>query len=187
VEDADVIRQVKNGDIEVFSVLVEKYHKHLLNFIYRLVGNESIVEDIGQEVFLSVYKSLKNFNEDRGTPFSAWLFIAARNRCISELRKKQNNKTFVLEESASIGADNRAGIDLLVDNERIQALKASLEQLPENYRTIILKKMDGDSILKIAKDEKIAPGTVKSRLFRAKKKIKLYIKAYLGGEDYEGI
>jgi RNA polymerase sigma-70 factor (ECF subfamily) len=85
VEDIDVVKRIKNGDVEAFSILVEKYHKYLLNFIFRLIGDEEIVEDIGQEVFLSVYKSLKDFDEKRGTPFSAWIFITARNRCIRDI------------------------------------------------------------------------------------------------------
>ncbi len=98
VEDIEVVRRIKNGDIEAFSILVEKYHNHLLNFIYRLTGDVDIVEDIGQEVFLSVYKSLRNFDDNRGTPFSAWLFITSRNRCISEMRKKGNRKFIPLDE-----------------------------------------------------------------------------------------
>lgn len=57
MEDCEVIRQVK-GDTDAFALLVEKYQGHLLNFIFRLVKDEAIVEDIGQEVFLSVYKSV---------------------------------------------------------------------------------------------------------------------------------
>ena len=185
MEDIDVVRRIKNGDIEAFSILVEKYHNHLLNFIYRLTGDIDIVEDIGQEVFLSVSKSLKNFDDNRGTPFSAWLFITARNRCISEMRKKANRK-FISLDDISLG-DKRTGMDVLIDNEQMQALKAALDQLPEHYRTIILRSLDGDSILEIAGTEKISPGTVKSRLFRAKEKIRVLIKEFLGGEDYERI
>jgi RNA polymerase sigma-70 factor (ECF subfamily) len=86
VRDIDAISKIRAGDTEAFSALVEKYHRRLLNFIYTLTGDEAAVEDIGQEVFLSVYKSLDRFDEKRGVPFSAWLFIIARNRCISELR-----------------------------------------------------------------------------------------------------
>lgn len=84
MEDIDVVRRVRDGETEAFSVLIEKYHRRLLNFIYTFIGDEAAVEDVGQEVFLSVYKSLGNFDEKRGVPFSAWLFIIARNRCISD-------------------------------------------------------------------------------------------------------
>ena len=87
LNDIEVIKRIKSGEIDAFSLLVEKYHRRLLIFIHRLVGDKSIVEDVGQEVFLNVYKSLDNFDEQAGVPFSAWLFIAARNRALSELRK----------------------------------------------------------------------------------------------------
>ena len=88
MDDTEIIKNVQAGNNESFSIIVERYHRHLLNFIYRLLGDPQVVEDIGQEVFLSVYKSIRNFDVNRGIPFSAWLFITARNRCISELRKK---------------------------------------------------------------------------------------------------
>jgi len=84
VDDIDIVKRVQAGDRNAFSLLVEKYHRPLLNFIYRLVGNDHSVEDIGQDVFLNVYKSMSRFDLSEGVPFSAWLFIAARNRCISE-------------------------------------------------------------------------------------------------------
>lgn len=107
VEDFDIIKRVQNGDVESFSLLVEKYHKRLLNFIHRLVADERIVEDIGQEVFVSVYKSIVNYDLQRGTPFSAWLFIIARNRCISELRKNRD-RSFVSIDEADIAVQQRS-------------------------------------------------------------------------------
>jgi RNA polymerase sigma-70 factor, ECF subfamily len=71
VDDIDIVQRVQAGDSESFSLLVEKYHTHLLNFIYRLTGDEKAVEDLGQDVFLSVYRSIRNFDVKRGTPFSS--------------------------------------------------------------------------------------------------------------------
>jgi len=180
VEDSDVIKQVKQGNIEAYSVLVEKYHGHLLNFVFRLVGDQDIVEDIGQEVFLSVYRSLKDFDETRGTPFSAWLFITARNRCISELRSR-NGKEKVSIEDIDLRSKERSPEEILISNEEKMALNASLQQLPEPYRSTMLNSMRGDSLDEIALREKISLGTVKSRLFRARKRMKLLLGEYYGG------
>src|SRR5271157_4188729 len=106
LDDIEAVKRVQAGNSESFSFLVQKYHKHLLNFIYRLMGDERMVEDIGQEVFLSVYKSIRTFNTRRGVPFSAWLFITARNRCISELRKK-NRPIIPIEEAAGLKASEK--------------------------------------------------------------------------------
>ncbi len=187
MEDNEVIQRVRDGDIEAFSIFVEKYHRRLLNFIFRIVGDSDVVEDLGQEVFLSVYKSAKDFDETRGTPFSAWLFITARNRCISELRSRNVTKKVCLDESFELQDGRGTPEDEMLETERREALKSSLEQLPEPFRAAILASLDGNSLEEIALKENVTVGTVKSRLFRAREKMKRLVKEYLGGKDYEGI
>ncbi len=181
MEDYDFIRQVKDGNTEAFTFLVEKYHRHLLNFVFRLVRDKDIVEDIGQEVFLSVYKSLRDFDETRGTPFSAWLFITARNRCISELRSGRGKEKVSVKEIEDLRAEEKSAEELLIEKEDEQALKKSLVQLPEPYKSTILRTLRGDSLDEIAITEKISLGTVKSRLFRARRRMKLLLSEYYGG------
>lgn len=189
MEDGPTISRIKDGDVQSFSVLVEKYHRRLLNFIYRLVGDEKIVEDIGQEVFLEVYKSLKNFDEKRGTPFSAWLFIIARNRCISELRKRNSSVRISLEEMdvSELGIDIWTAESLLMEKERWNALRSSLVGLSEHLRKPMDMCLRGSTLEEIASACGILPGTVKSRLFRAKGKMRLSMKGCFGGKWYERV
>ena len=187
MEDSDIIKKVKGGDVEAFSLLVEKYHRRLLSFIFRLTGDEAGVEDIGQEVFLSVYKSLKGFDEDRGTPFSSWLFITARNRCISELRRRQGRERISIEDLPSITSGDETVERALFLKERRQALQSALCRLSEPYRSTLLRSLSGDSIDEIAVGQRLSPGTIKSRLFRAKEKLRLLLNQYYGGTGYEGI
>ena len=186
MEDIDIIKRVQSGDLESFSLLVEKYHRRLLNFIHRLVADDRIVEDIGQEVFVSVYRSIKNYDLQRGTPFSAWLFITARNRCISELRKSRN-RSFVSIDEADIVAQQRSPEEAAVDRERAQAIQSALEQLPEPYKSALIQSLRGNSLEEIALEAGISVGTVKSRLFRAKEKMRSFMKAHFGGNSYERI
>jgi len=181
MEDSAIVRAVKKGDIEAFSCLVEKYHRHLLNFIDRLVDDKEIVEDIGQEVFLNVYKSLSDFDEKRGVPFSAWLFIAARNRCISELRSRRDKGHVPLEEIAELAAGGKSPQEALLNAEYRDAVKLSLEQLPEPYRNTLLRSVLGDAVNEIAVDEGVPIGTVKSRIFRAREKMKILMSEFFGG------
>jgi RNA polymerase sigma-70 factor, ECF subfamily len=183
MDDLTIIRSIQSGDIESFSLIVDKYHKHLLNFIYRLTGNELLVEDIGQEVFLSLYKSIRSFNFDRGVPFSAWLFITARNRCISELRKK-SRQTISIHDTANLQAREKTPEQSACDEDRKQAIHAALEQLPEPFKHTILQSLSGDSLEEIASKNKISIGTAKSRLFRARKKIKAFLSERFGGDIY---
>ena len=183
-EDRKKIQKIKSGEIEEFSFLVEKYHHRLLPFIHRLVGDASIVEDLGQDVFLNIYKSLADFNEQGKVPFAAWLFIVARNRAVSELRRRGRLKILSFDESRAAPDPAPHGEDILIDRERHQALKDSLAQLPEMYQSVILKSLKGDSIREIAKLEALTPGTVKSRLFRARKQLKSLL---CGGKRSETI
>jgi RNA polymerase sigma-70 factor (ECF subfamily) len=183
IDDIGIVKNVQAGDTESFSFLVSKYHRHLLNFIYRLVGDREIVEDIGQEVFLNVYKSIRNFDVQRGVPFSAWLFITARNRCIGELRKK--SLTVVsMEKTGDLSARSKTPEEAASEEERVLAIDAALEQLPDPYKSTILQSLRGDSLEQIAVTSRISIGTVKSRLFRAREKMRLLLHDYLGGDDY---
>lgn len=185
MEDIDIIKRVKAGDVESFSLLVEKYHKHLLNFIFRLVRDERIVEDLGQEVFLNIYKSLPSFDEHRGTPFSAWLFMSAKNRCITELRKNQKRINIPIEDAGALAVQGRSAEEALIEEERREAIRMSLEQLPEPYKNVILQSLRGDSAERIAAEAGISIGTVKSRLFRAREKMRVFLNERLRGKNYE--
>jgi RNA polymerase sigma-70 factor, ECF subfamily len=172
-DDLEIVRRVQRGETQAFALLVEKYHRHLLNFIFRLVRDESIVEDIGQEVFLSIYRTLATFDESRAVPFAAWIYIVARNRCISELRRRRG-KVFQLADELEGLAATAPGSpeDLTIDAEESQALAATLELLPEPYRRALLGSLQGDTLEEQALVEGIAPGTAKSRLSRAREKMR---------------
>jgi RNA polymerase sigma-70 factor (ECF subfamily) len=184
VDDTEVVKSVQAGDSESFALLVDKYHRHLLNFIYRLMGKEQVVEDIGQEVFLSVYKSIRSFNVNRGVPFSAWLFITARNRCISELRRK-TRPAIPIDQMVNLRALEKSPEQSANEEERLLAIHAALEQLPEPYRQTILQSLRGDSPEEIARNNGISRGTVKSRLSRAREKMRLLLHERFGG-NYDG-
>jgi RNA polymerase sigma-70 factor (ECF subfamily) len=180
VSDQEIIKKVQSGETESFSLLVEKYHRRLLNFIYNLVGDERIVEDIGQEVFLSVYKSIRGFDVDRGTPFSVWLFITARNRCISELRRRRPPSLSV-EDGTEILPDDYTPEQKAIDNELIRSIRASLEGLPEPYRSTIIQSLKGTQLRDIALKQGVSLGTIKSRIARAREKMKLTLNEHFGG------
>lgn len=187
MNDNAIIRLIQNGNVDAFAELVQKYHPNLLAFIYRLVRDPHLTEDIGQEVFLEVYKSLPRFDPDRGTPFSAWLFISARNRCISELRKRGRTESVPLEDFHLVTSATDSAEALLISREAEQAVAASLQQLPEPFRTTLFQSLQGASLHEIAEQFRVTPATVKTRLFRAKERMKLLLKEYMGGVCHERI
>ncbi|ABK16298.1 RNA polymerase sigma factor [Syntrophobacter fumaroxidans] len=188
-EDRAVIARIKNGDTGAFAVLVQKYQGRLLTFIHRMVRDGKIVEDIGQEVFLDVYKSLRNFDETRGTPFSAWLFIAARNRCVNELRKRTGEHCVHIDavDAADLGVDLRTAEHLLLEHERRSALRDSLAKISEPLRKPIFMWLNGGSLAEIAEACGVSPGTVKSRLFRAREKVRVCVQHQAGGKNHDGV
>lgn len=185
MNDNVIIRRIQSGDVDAFAELVQKYHKNLLTFIYRFVRDPHLSEDIGQEVFLDLYKSLAKYDPEMGTPFSAWLYISARNRCISELRKQGRGESVPLEDYHIITGSEDGAEAALIRHEGRQALAASLEQLTEPFRTAMVKSLQGATLNEIAFQCGISQATVKSRLFRAKEKMKQLMKEYVGGVVHE--
>jgi RNA polymerase sigma-70 factor, ECF subfamily len=185
VNDAEIIQKIKQGHIEDFSLLVEKYHRQLLSFIHKITCDHSLTEDIGQDVFLSIYRSLPCFNEHAGTPFSAWLFINARNAAISAIRSRRRWR-FVGPDVLDQIKDRRpVVIEKLINNEEHQALGECLRQLDEPYRTALIRSLQGDSIKEISRLECVTAGTVKSRIHRARKKLTSLLQNYFQGEQHE--
>ena len=186
MNDNIIIRLIQDGKTDAYAGLVKKYHKHLLSFIYRLVRDPHLTEDIGQEVFLSAYKSLHKFDTKSGTPFVAWLFVIARNRCINYLRDhKKSQNVSIDDESKHLPVSEDTAEEELIRNEDLQVLRASLEQLPEPFKTTIMKSLKGASLSEIACEYGIPLSTVKSRLFRAKNKIRQLMNIYIGGISHE--
>lgn len=169
-EDFAVIEAVKAGDIQAFETLVRKYHHHLLNFIFQIIRDDNIIEDIGQEVFLSVYKTLSQFDENRGVPFSAWLFIIARNKCITELRKRKTSE-FVPIIDELPASDSISPEILYQKKERRRAIEKALEKLDEPLKQVIIESLNGKTIKEISRACKLPDNTVKVRMFRARKKL----------------
>ena len=185
MDDQTIIRCIQNGEVEVFADLVRKYHRNLLAFIFRLVGDAGLAEDIGQEVFLKVYQELPRFEVARGVPFAAWLYIIARNQAISELRKRTRNRTLPEEHFQHLPAPGKSPEETLINRETLAALAATVANLPEPFRATILMSLQGASLEEIADRCGIAPATVKTRLFRAREKIKMLMKVHFGGVGYE--
>jgi RNA polymerase sigma-70 factor, ECF subfamily len=147
------------------------------------LGESQLVEDIGQEVFLSIYKSIRSFNVQRGVPFAAWLFITARNRCYSELRRKRP-PTVPIKATEILPVNGNTPEQEASEEERIAAIHAAIDQLPEPYKQTILQSLNGDSPEEIARILQVCRGTVKSRLSRARQKMKSLLNASLGGNLY---
>lgn len=181
MHDEAIIRRIQSGDSEAYAGLVRRYHRDLLRFIHRLVRDAHLAEDIGQEVFMEAYKALPRFDTDRGTPFMAWLCILARNRAVSALRARGRMRLTPVEDIALL-ASTAPGVDaMLISREERQALAESLEKLEEPFRSTILLSLQGELVEDIALTCGVSPATVKTRLFRARQKLRRFVAVHFGG------
>ena len=177
-EEYAVIRRVCAGDTDAFEAMVTAYQKQVYNLALRTVGNEEDAADMTQEAFLRAYRSLVSFRGD--SKFSVWLYRLTTNICIDFLRSRGRRPTVSLtaadedEEPQELDvADDRFDpVQSLERAELRRAVQRGLASLPEDYRRILmLRELSGLSYAEIGQVLRLEEGTVKSRLFRARKKL----------------
>lgn len=191
--DSQLIREIKDGNVELYSELMNRYQRRILSFIYHMLKSaklESIAEDLTSETFYKAYKSLHTFREIDAT-FSTWLYTIARNTVLSELRK-QKAATVSIEEvnvEPIVSADATPEQQLLL-NERMHLVRKAIDQLPEKQRAaIILREYEQMDYQEIANILGQTVSSVKSLLFRARASIKGQLEPYIvqdtGSHDLE--
>ena len=175
-----LIEQCLNGRQGSFSKLIDKYKKLTFNVAYRMTNNLQDAEDISQEVFIRVYRSLYNFNPNY--KFSTWLYQMTLNICRDRFRKgkipsvsldapfnKDDQKDF-----SSIIPDNQNNPeDIIMGVEQTNFINDLIASLPPKYREVItLRHLRDLSYEETSKILNISLGSVKSRLFRARELLK---------------
>ena len=174
----ELINQILSGNTNEFEALVLEHQKNVYNLALRMVGNAEDAFDMAQEAFLKAYNSLGSFRGD--SKFSVWLYRLTSNICIDFLRKSNRQQTqpltFINSEDEVLEteiADYRFSPETELEKKEFQkAVRDGLALLPEEYRRIlILREINGLSYDEIGEAVGIESGTVKSRLFRARKRL----------------
>ena len=171
-----LIQQSINGDTQAFSALITRYQDRLVHSLEHALGSREDALDAAQQAFVSVWQKLDTFRQD--SAFYSWLYRVALNAAISG-RRKQRLSTTSLEsyvESSGTGAvDGNADADptrQLASAENVRLVREALLQMAEEFRQpLVLKEMDGFSYEEIASILEIPIGTVRSRIFRARREI----------------
>ncbi len=172
-EDFSLIRRFIDGDETTFRVLVLKHKDKVRNLVFLTVGNRELVDDISQEVFISVFNKLKFFRFE--SQFTTWLYRITVNKCKDHLRKIRIRSIFVPINDS----DSEAEYVTRHQNENVdihEVVHAAIERLPEKLRVpLVMREMDGLSYKEIADMLGTEVGTIKSRIFRARETLKILL------------
>lgn len=166
--ERDIVKRVQGGEAEAFEYLIQAYQRSLFVMVNNFLRHSHPVEDVVQEVFLAAYKNIRSYRLERGK-FSTWLFKIARNRCLNEIRKKQET---AVEDFPILRSADDPSVSLL-EKEMMQRLDEALERFPHQDRSIfIMAEIEGLPYADIAEIENMKLGTVKSRLSRIREKLR---------------
>jgi RNA polymerase sigma factor (sigma-70 family) len=170
--DIQIIERCLNGEEAAWEDLVKVHTRRVYGICYRFTGSDNEAQDLTQDVFLRVFRSLKSFRAGEGT-FTVWLGRLTRNLLIDHYRRTKSDRATdsietqlpMLEETAATARADR----LLAGREASEALQSALQKLsPELRETVILRDLEELEYREIAEVLNVPEGTVKSRLNRGR-------------------
>ena len=188
MDDAAVMLELRSGNMAGFDYLVEKYRRPIIHFMYRMVHNQAVAEELAQEVFLRVYRSRETYRAE--ARFSTWLYRIATNLGVNharDTRRERSASTIHLDEvdpetgttpdvaDGSIGAETS-----LLRDERMNAIKQHVLALPERQRmAVLMHKYEGLDYKQIGDVLKLSESATKSLLFRAYQTLREKLKDFV--------
>lgn len=183
-DDFELVNAIQQGDEKAFEELVRKYQRQVANVIYLTLGSREDVDDLTQEVFIRVHRSISRFEFEAS--LFAWIYRIAVNISIDEIRRRKIKKTFSLEffsektlhdEWKTKAHDSPS--DRMLRGEKEQIVRRAIEKLSPVHRTvIILREYEELSYDEIAAVLKISTPAVKSRIFRAREELRVMLEDY---------
>jgi len=175
-EDPDfvLIREYNNGNESAFEKLLMLHKEKVRNLIFLTLNDSEFVDDIFQDVFISVYKKLDEFRFE--SKFTTWLYRITVNKCRDYLRKKRVRSIFVPIQDTHENVHS-SGIHQDIDIPGL--VQKAIKRLPEKLKTpLVYRDIDGLSYNEIAELLGCEVGTVKSRIFRARESLKALLEPY---------
>ena len=173
-DDFSLIKRFIEGDESTFKTLVYRHKEKVRNIIYLTMNHSDAVDDIAQEVFITVYKNLKYFRFE--SQFTTWLYRITINKCRDHLRKMKIRNIFTPVRDN----EESHGYSQINENMDIPGIvQKAISKLPEKLRVpLMLKDIEGFSYQEIAETVQCEIGTVKSRIFRARESLRNILKPY---------
>lgn len=192
--DSQIIREIKDGNVELYAELMRRYQRKIIAFIFHMLKSaqlELLAEDLCSETFYKAFRSLHSFREVDAS-FSTWLYTIARNTVLSELRKHRAGSV-PLEDSGFVPMAPLEAVpeQEVLRSEKVSMVREAINNLPEKQRSaLILREYDQMDYQEIANILGQTVSSVKSLLFRARASVKNQLEPYFSEpvyEEYEGM
>jgi RNA polymerase sigma-70 factor (ECF subfamily) len=188
MEDSAIMLELRAGNISGFDFLLQKYRRPIVNFMYRMVHNQAIAEELAQEVFLRVYRSRQTYRAE--ARFSTWLYRIATNLGVNYARDTRHERAasniYLDQADPDTGiapdvADTTLGAeDSLLRRERFNAIRQHVLALPERQRmAVLMHKYESMDYKQIGDVLKLSESATKSLLFRAYQTLREKLKEFI--------
>lgn len=172
--DAELMLRVRDGDTASFALLLERHRAPVIRFLYRMVDNQAVAEELAQEVFLRVYKARESY--EPSAKFTTWLFRIASRLALNSLRDGRHEKT-TDSLDAETGDEERIrelpdGLptveETLLREARMEEVRRAVKALPAKQRAaVLMHKFEGMQYSQVAGALRLSEPALKSMLFRA--------------------
>lgn len=178
MEYENLIMKLNQGDKIAYSELVNLYSSRVLNTCYRFFPDKEDAEDISQEVFIEIFKSIKTFRGD--SKLSTWIYRITVSKCLDEIKKRNRKKRFAsigkvlhLDEVAHLLGGGAMPDNSIHEKDKMKEVMQALNSLPDNQRVAFtLSKVEGYTNKEIAEILNTTIIAVESLISHAKKKVK---------------
>ncbi|MDR1610811.1 MAG: RNA polymerase sigma factor [Candidatus Symbiothrix sp.] len=179
--DLFYIQKVKDGDFRSFSAIVSKYRNMVFTIVLKIIENREDAEDLTQEIFIKVFKSMQQFRED--SEFSTWLYRIAYNTTLSELRKRKLFFTSINDEFISVSESFTEENDKEEVEIKLQYLDKAMKKLPPDEIFLLsLHYIESQSVENIGRISNLTVSNVKVKLHRIRKKLAVEINKLMQDE-----
>jgi RNA polymerase sigma-70 factor (ECF subfamily) len=185
--DTELVLKAQDGDVRAFDELVERYHDRIYNLTYNMTSNREDAEDLTQEIFVKAFKALPRFKGK--SSFYTWLYRIAINKTINYRKKRNRNRPISLDQFDQEIKTDETYHDLTAKGSPLrninltelqQKLNAAMQTLSEKHRAVlVMHDMQGIPHDEIAKVVGVSSGTIRSRLFYARRQMQTELAEFM--------
>jgi RNA polymerase sigma-70 factor (ECF subfamily) len=196
--DGDLVDLVQQGNQDAYACLFQRYHRKVFSLAFSRLRNQQDAQDVVQDAFIKVYRYIGSFKGN--SSFYTWLYRITANLCIDRQRQASRDQRVELVEGKKLRAAVERGGEMIghgsvdgdnpikkADRKEVMVkLEEAILELPDYHRDVILmREIGGMSYNEMAEAMKVSKGTIMSRLFHARRKVKERLQPYLEGEQDE--